>query len=72
MYWSDCGEKPKIERAAMDGSMRTEIVRENIKGPNGLAIDYSGGKLYWTDGELKSIEYCNLDGTGRKLLIGKV
>lgn len=72
MYWSDCGEKPKIERAAMDGTMRTVIIRENIKGPTGLAIDHNGGKLYWADGETKSIEYCNFDGSGRKILIGKV
>lgn len=72
MYWSDCGEKPKIERAAMDGTMRTVIIRENLKGPTGLAIDYNANKLYWADGETKAIEYCNFDGTGRKILIGKL
>lgn len=71
MYWSDWGEKPKIERAAMDGSMRSIVIRQNLTRPNGLAIDHSSSKLYWTDGGTKAIEYSNLDGTGRTVLIGK-
>lgn len=70
MYWSDWGAKPKIERAAMDGSMRTVLIRENLTWPNGLAIDHTTSKLYWADGGTKAIEYSNLDGTGRKILIG--
>lgn len=70
MYWSDWGVSPKIERAAMDGTMRTAIVTQNITWPNGLAIDHILGRIYWADGNTKVIEYANLDGTGRKVLIG--
>lgn len=69
MYWSDWGV-PKIERAAMDGTMREPIVTTNITWPNGLAIDHTQGKIYWADGGTKIIEWANLDGSGRKTLIG--
>lgn len=71
MYWSDWGEVPKIEKAAMDGSMRTVLFSKNLTWPNGLAIDHLLGRLYWADGGTKAIEYAHLDGTGRKTLIGK-
>ncbi|KAF5269791.1 hypothetical protein FQA39_LY08572 [Lamprigera yunnana] len=70
MYWSDWGKKPKIERAAMDGTMRTILISQNLTWPNGLAIDHAAGKLYWADGGTKAIEYSNLDGSNRKILIG--
>ncbi|KAB0798924.1 hypothetical protein PPYR_06804 [Photinus pyralis] len=70
MYWSDWGKKPKIERAAMDGTMRTILISQNLTWPNGLAIDHAAGKLYWADGGTKAIEYSNLDGTNREVLIG--
>lgn len=71
MFWSDWGtKKPKIERAAMDGSMRKQIITQNIIWPNGLAIDHTQNRIYWADGGLKLIEYANFDGSGRKTLIG--
>lgn len=71
MYWSDWGEKPKIEKAAMDGSMRIILIRQNLTQPSGLAIDHITSKLYWADGGMQAIEYANLDGTGRTVLMGK-
>jgi len=38
MYWTDWGTRPKIERAALDGSDRVVIVHENIDWPNGLTL----------------------------------
>lgn len=72
MFWSDWGKNPKIERSAMDGTMRKPIVTTNLTWPNGLAIDHGQSKIYWADGGNKVIEYANLDGTGRKILIGKI
>lgn len=71
MYWSDWGEKPKIERAAMDGSMRITLIQHNLTRPSGLAIDHEKSKLYWADGGTQAIEYANLDGTGRTVLMGE-
>jgi len=39
MYWTDWGSNPKIEQAAMDGSLRRSIVTGNLGWPNGLTID---------------------------------
>lgn len=36
--------------------------------PDGLACDWLGKKLYWTDSETNRIEVSNLDGTFRKVL----
>lgn len=35
MYWADWGNHPKIETAAMDGTMRETLVEENIQWPTG-------------------------------------
>ncbi len=35
MYWADWGNHPKIETAAMDGTMRETLVHENIQWPTG-------------------------------------
>ena len=70
MYWTDWGQTPKIERAAMDGTQRSVIVISNLTWPNGLAIDHEGERLYWADGGTKAIEYANLDGKNRTTLIG--
>lgn len=69
MYWTDWGLSPKIERAGMDGSMRTVLIGHNLTWPNGLAIDYENEKLYWADAGMKTIEYSDLNGQNRKVLI---
>ena len=35
MYWSDWGEKSKIEKANLDGSDRVLLVENDIEWPNG-------------------------------------
>lgn len=35
MYWADWGNHPKIETAAMDGTLRQTLVHENIQWPTG-------------------------------------
>lgn len=44
----------------MGGSDRLMLFRS--KSPGDLAIDKQGRKLYWTDTELKKIEYGDLAG----------
>ncbi|KAG7231033.1 hypothetical protein INR49_025063, partial [Caranx melampygus] len=39
-----------------------------MDSPDGLACDWLGRKLYWTDSETNRIEVANLDGTSRKVL----
>ncbi|EMP42702.1 Low-density lipoprotein receptor-related protein 6 [Chelonia mydas] len=65
MYWTEWGGKPKIDRAAMDGSERTTLV-PNVGRANGLTIDYAKRRLYWTDLDTNLIESSNMLG---KLLL---
>ena len=43
MYWTDWGQKPKIERCGMDGKNRMSIVTQEhgLEWPNGLTIGES-------------------------------
>ncbi|XP_038213650.1 low-density lipoprotein receptor-related protein 4 [Zerene cesonia] len=70
MYWSDWGKNPCIERADMDGGNRKRLIFGDMTWPNGLALDLTYNRIYWTDGGNRTIEYANLDGTGRTVLIG--
>ena len=58
MYWTDWGEHPKIERANLDGTDRVVLLNSSLGWPNGLAIDYAAGKLYWGDAKTDKIEVC--------------
>ena len=66
MFWSDWGRPGRIERAALDGTQRRLLLR-GLKRPNGLSIDYSRHRLYWTDTAEKTIEHCELDGLDRQV-----
>jgi len=69
MYWTDWGKHPKIERAALDGSLRTTLVNDSVARPNGLTIDYLSRKIYWADAKLDKIEVMNLDGSNRRVVL---
>lgn len=47
MYWSDWGNHPKIETAAMDGTLRETLVQDNIQWPTGERGDRRGQKPRW-------------------------
>ena len=69
MFWTDWGTEAWIERAYMSGAERVTIVSFHLQWPNGVAIDFSAQKLYWTDAGYDKIERCNLDGTYRQVYI---
>lgn len=60
------GPKPRIEKSFSDGSYRRTIISDGIFWPNGLTIDYSGGRIYWADAKHHVIENANFDGSDRK------
>lgn len=74
MIWSDWGENPKIESAAMDGDSATRriLVNENIFWPNGLTVDLERELIYWVDGNLKFLDVIKLDGSNRRTLVKDV
>uniref|UniRef100_A0A8C1AQH6 EGF-like domain-containing protein n=1 Tax=Cyprinus carpio carpio TaxID=630221 RepID=A0A8C1AQH6_CYPCA len=67
MYWTEWGGRPKIDRAAMDGSGRITLV-PNVGRANGLTIDYAERRLYWTDLDTTLIESSNMMGLEREVI----
>lgn len=66
MYWTEWGGKPKIDRAAMDGTGRITLVAD-VGRANGLTIDYAERRLYWTDLDTTLIESANMLGNQEPL-----
>lgn len=69
MFWTDWGRNPRIEKASMDGQLRSVIVSNKLYWPNGLTIDYPNNLLYFADAYLDFIDYCDYDGNNRKQVI---
>ena len=38
MYWTDWGEKAKIEKCGLNGADRVALVTDNIMWPNGITL----------------------------------
>lgn len=51
---------------------RRVIVDNNIKWPNGLAIDRTEGKLYWNDAKTFTIECSDFNGDNRRTVLNNV
>ena len=68
MYISVWGKEPHIERAALDGSLRSSILTR-IGRVNGLAIDFVDRKLFWADLDDKKIESSDLTGQNRRVVV---
>ncbi len=69
LFWTNMVKPPRIERAAMDGTEQTTLFSTSIGEPGGLAVDIHGEKLYWSDLELKRIEFADFDGGNRRVLV---
>ncbi|XP_066985718.1 low-density lipoprotein receptor-related protein 4 isoform X1 [Macrobrachium rosenbergii] len=72
LFWSDWGNKSKIERAFLDGSNRTVLLEDDIGWPNGLAIDYKMRRIFWNDALTDIIGSSDLDGKNRVTLVSQV
>ncbi|CAH1788845.1 unnamed protein product [Owenia fusiformis] len=70
IYYSDV-EKGRIGRARVNGSDRNDgFISKGINNVEGIAIDWLGKNIYWTDDGYKSISVAPLsDPTKRKTLI---
>ncbi|XP_025082244.1 low-density lipoprotein receptor-related protein 4-like [Pomacea canaliculata] len=62
IYWSDY-TRGKIERCNYDGSDRQTLISasRHLKGPNGLALDAEGRRLYWADAVTQLIGWTDVD-----------
>lgn len=62
IYWTDWGDRPRIERADMDGNNRLTIISKALKWPNGLTIDKETRRLIWNDATTEvSYQCCDID-----------
>ncbi|XP_076159537.1 low-density lipoprotein receptor-related protein 1B-like [Alosa pseudoharengus] len=72
LYWTDVVED-KIYRGKLadgGGVIGVEVVvQHGLATPEGLAVDWVAGNLYWIDSNLDQIEVAKLDGALRSTLI---
>lgn len=45
------------------------MIGNQVESPVGLAVDWIGRKIYWTDQDTDFIEVANLNGSMRTILI---
>jgi len=53
----------------INSCFRLTLISENLGWPNGLAIDRPAGRLYWNDGQRKTIESSDLSGRDRHIVV---
>lgn len=68
IYWSD-DEVKKIQKADLLGNHQQDIVTNEIKHPDGIAIDWAARNLYWTDAATDRVEMCRLEKEYRRAII---
>lgn len=65
IFWTEV-EVERIGKAFMDGTSKKYIVTNKIRWPNGVAIDFTAERLYWTDGFEGIVESSDLNGGDRR------
>lgn len=68
LFWTAFGNITEIGRTNMDGTSKIYIATTEIGWPNGLTIDFTSNKLYWTDGRRNRIESSDLNGGNRQVV----
>uniref|UniRef100_A0AAY4BNP3 EGF-like domain-containing protein n=1 Tax=Denticeps clupeoides TaxID=299321 RepID=A0AAY4BNP3_9TELE len=68
IFWTDVSEEAIKQTYYNQSTKWQKVVVSGLDSPDGLACDWLGRKLYWTDSETDRIEVANLDGTSRKVL----
>ena len=75
MYFTNVNPKTKgIMKVPMAGADKVQLSVDNLllfsaDSPGDLAVDKEGKKLYWTDTELKKIEYGDLEGKSLRSIL---
>lgn len=71
LFWADVGLEEIRSMKINNTKTNRSVVYTGLMSPDGLACDWLGKKLYWTDSETNRIEVSNFDGTLRKVLFWK-
>jgi sugar lactone lactonase YvrE len=67
LYFTDVGSNPAVYVCDLDGTNRRVLHNNNLDSPNALSIDFVENKLYWGDGDLRTVWYSELDGSNVKV-----
>ena len=62
LFFTDLGNKARIERASLDGTNRVVIVDKGIVSPTDIVVDPLSNRLYWSDVKLNHICSSDIDG----------
>ncbi|XP_033123556.1 protocadherin Fat 4-like [Anneissia japonica] len=69
IYWCD-DISHKIQRTQLTGRRAVrDVVTSNVEEPRGIAVDWVGRKIYWTDTARGVIESVDLNGENRTAVI---
>uniref|UniRef100_A0A8C8LYL0 EGF-like domain-containing protein n=1 Tax=Oncorhynchus tshawytscha TaxID=74940 RepID=A0A8C8LYL0_ONCTS len=70
MFWTNWNElRPSIMRSTLSGNNIQSVITTDILTPNGLTIDHTAEKLFFSDGSLGKIERCEYDGSHRYVIM---
>ncbi|XP_043939564.1 prolow-density lipoprotein receptor-related protein 1 [Protopterus annectens] len=70
IYWTDVTTQGSmIRRMHINGSDVQVLHRTGLSNPDGLAVDWIGGNLYWCDKGRDTIEVSKLNGAYRTVLV---
>ncbi|XP_077574072.1 low-density lipoprotein receptor-like isoform X1 [Stigmatopora nigra] len=69
LFWAQCGNFPKIERANLDGQDTMTLVTSLLQHPIALTLDMPRQLLYWLDRGMRSISRVTLEGRHRKTVV---
>lgn len=67
IFWTEV-KVERIGKAFMDGTSKKYIITNKIRWPNGVAIDFTAERLYWTDGFNEIVESSDLNGGDRRVV----
>ncbi len=72
IYWTDFDGRTKrgwISRAFLNGSQMERVLETGLYSMEGLAVDWLGQNLFWSDSRLQRIEAARLDGAWRRVIV---
>ena len=69
LFVTEWGSSPSIVKMNLDGSRRETIIATDIVWPNGIAVDETTERIFWTDRSLMRIESATTYGGDRRIVV---